>query len=84
MDKQLQEFFYSEQGRGCLDYDADPEYSDLLNQSEALFPDGELPKPLFDLLETANCIAFVHGLKLGLELRRWAAGASPRPTQSGV
>ena len=72
MDTQLKELFYNEQDRGSLDYDADPEYSGLLRQSLALFPDGDLPKPVFALLETANLISFAHGLRLGLKLREWA------------
>lgn len=73
MDKQLKELFYDEQDRGRLNFDADPEYAGLLQQSVALFPDGDLPKPIFDLLETANYISFAYGLKLGLNLREWAA-----------
>ncbi len=72
MDTHLQEFFFEEQEKGHLNFDSDPKYTDLLCRSIALFPDGDLPKPLFDLLETANCISFAHGLKLGLQLREWA------------
>ena len=72
MDKQLQEFFYDEQERGRLVFEDSPEYEDLLRQSLSLFPGGDLPRPVFDLLETANCISFAHGLKLGLRLERWA------------
>ncbi len=73
MKKQLQEFFYSEQDLGRLVFEDDAEYAALLHQSTALFPDGDLPKPVFDLLETANCISFAHGFKLGLRLTEWAA-----------
>ena len=72
MEKQIQEFFINEQDQGHLVFEDFPEYTDLLHQSLALCPDGDLPKPLFDLLETANCISFAHGLKLGLNLNRWA------------
>ena len=72
MDKQLKEFFFDEQDRGRLSFEADPEYADLLHQSEALFPGGDLPDPIFDLLETANVLSFAHGLRLGLKLREWA------------
>ncbi len=72
MDKQLQEFFYDEQERGRLVFEDSPEYEDLLRQSLSLFPGGDLPRPVFDLLETANLISFAHGLRLGLRLREWA------------
>ena len=72
MDKQLQEFFYDEQERGRLVFEDSPEYEDLLRQSLSLFPGGDLPRPVFDLLETANLISFTHGLRLGLRLREWA------------
>ena len=72
MDKQLQDFFFDEQDRGRLVFEDFPEYNSLMNRSLSLFPDGDLPRPLFDLLETANCISFAHGLKLGLRLREWA------------
>lgn len=72
MDKQLQELFIDEQERGRLDFEADPEYSRLLHQSLALFPGGDLPREVFDLLETSNSISFAHGFKLGLRLREWA------------
>ena len=76
MDKRMQEFFFTEMEQGRLDFDADPEYVDLLQQSVALFPGGDLPRPLFDLLETANYISFAHGFRLGLRLERWAGGQS--------
>ena len=72
MNKQLQEFFCDEQDRGRLVFENDPEYVELLHQSTALFPDGDLPEPVFHLLETGNLISFAHGLKLGLKLERWA------------
>ena len=73
MDKQLKEFFFDEVERAHLNFEAFPEYNDLMDRSLSLFPNGDLPKPLFDLLETANCISFANGLKLGLRLREWAA-----------
>ena len=73
MDEQVKELFFGEVDRHRLNFDAVPEYGDLLRQSEALFPDGDLPKTIFQLLETANRISFAHGLKLGLKLTRWAA-----------
>ena len=60
MEKQIQEFFFDEQDRGHLVFEDDPQYADLLYQS-------------LSLLETANCISFAHGLKLGLRLREWTA-----------
>lgn len=73
MDNQLKEFYEDEVDRGHLNFEAYPEYIDLLCQSEALFPGGDLPKPIFDLLDTSNFISFAHGLKLGLRLKRWTA-----------
>lgn len=72
MDKQLQELYLNEQDQGRLVYEKFPEYDDLLRQSLTLFPDEELPKVIFDRLESSNCIAFAHGLRLGLRLRHWA------------
>lgn len=72
MDEQLKEFFCDEQDRGRLVFEDDPKYAGLLHQCTALFPGGDLPKPVFDLLETANFISFAHGLKLGLRLKRWS------------
>lgn len=73
MEKQIQEFFFNEQEQGRLNFDADPKYAGLLQQSVALFPDGDLPNPVFDLMELTNSLSFAHGLRLGLELREWAA-----------
>ncbi len=73
MNKQLQEFFCDEQDRGRLVFENDPEYAALLHQTTTLFPDGDLPKEIFDLLETANLLSFAHGFKLGLRLTKWAA-----------
>ena len=73
MDKQLKEFYFDEVERRHLDFESFPEYNNLMDQSLSLFPDGDLPGPVFDLLETANCISFAHGLKLGLRLREWTA-----------
>ena len=72
MDKQLREFFFEEQEKGRLDFNSDPEYTDLLRRSVALFSDGDLPNPVFDLMELTNSLSFAHGLKLGLNLNRWA------------
>ena len=74
MDKHLKEFFYDEQDRGHLDFDSDPEYVSLLHQSLSLFPSGDLPDEVVQLLDASNCISFAHGLRLGLRLNRWAAG----------
>ena len=71
MDKRLQDFFFSEQEQGRLNFDADLKYADLLRQSLSLFPDGDLPNPVFDLMELTNSLSFAHGLKLGLRLREW-------------
>ncbi len=84
MDKQLQEFFYDEQDRGRLNFESFPEYVDLLGRSVALFPGGDLPDPIFDLMETANFISFAHGLKLGLRLKRWANSLSQPSADSSL
>ena len=72
MDNQLKDLFFDEQERGQLVFENDPEYNDLMEQSLSLFPDKNLPKAIFHLLETSNCISFAHGLRLGLRLKRWA------------
>ena len=72
MNEQIQELYLNEQEQGRLVYESFPEYDNLLRKSLPLFPDEELPKVIFDLLETSNCIAFAHGLRLGLRLRQWA------------
>ena len=73
MDEQMKEFFFDEQDRGRLIFEDSPEYDGRLRQSLSLFPDGDLPQPIFDLIETASCLSFAHGFKLGLGLREWAA-----------
>lgn len=70
MNKQIQELYLNEQEQGRLVYEKFPEYAGLLCQSLALFPDEELPEVIFDLLEASNCIAFAHGLRLGLRLQQ--------------
>ena len=69
MNEQLKDLFFTEQERGRLVFEDVPEYNDLLAQSLALFPDGDLPREIGILLDTANCISFVHGLRMGLTLR---------------
>jgi len=73
MDKQLKEFFYDEVDRGRLAFEDDPEYNTLMDQSLSLFSGGNLPTAVSRLLDTSNCISFVHGLRLGLRLNRWSA-----------
>lgn len=72
MDKQLKEFFCDQVERGYLSFEADLDYNALMTQSLALFPGGDLPGPIFDLMDTANLISFAHGLRLGLRLREWS------------
>ena len=72
MDNQLKDFFFYEQEQGHLVFEDDPEYQALLKRCLALFPGGDLPGPVFDLMEVSNCVSFAHGLGLGLRLRRWA------------
>ena len=71
MNEQIQELCLNEQEQGRLAYEKSPEYESLLQQTLALFPDEELPKIIFDLLETSNCIAFSHGFRFGLRLKQW-------------
>ena len=68
----MQELYLNEQEQGRLVYEKFPEYESLLQESLTLFPDEEMPKTIFDLLETSNCISFAHGLRLGLRLSQWA------------
>ncbi len=76
MNEQIQELFFNEVNRGRLNFDSDPEYARQMAQSSALFPGGDLPQPIFELLESANYISFAYGLKLGLRLQQWAARES--------
>lgn len=71
MDKQLQEFFINEIEQGRLVFEDFPEYNDLIRQSLALFPDGDLPQPIGKLLDTANCISFAYGLRVRQKLKEW-------------
>ncbi|MCI8423959.1 MAG: hypothetical protein HFF50_10615 [Lawsonibacter sp.] len=72
MEKQLQELFCDEVDRKRLVFEDSPQYNKWYAQSEALFPNGDLPAAVFHLLEISNCIAFTHGFRLGLRLKRWA------------
>lgn len=47
-----------------------------MEQCLSLFPGGDLPRPVFKLIETANLISFAHGLRLGLRLNRWTGDQS--------
>ncbi len=73
MDKQLKELLFDEQDRGHLVLEDDPEYTALLHQSMALFPNGDLPNEIVELLDISNSICLGHGLKLGLRLKQWSA-----------
>lgn len=75
MNEQIQELYFNEQEQGRLVYENFPEYDGLLQQSLTLFPGEEMPKVVFDLLETSNCIAFAHGLRFGLRLKQWVESA---------
>ena len=76
MDNQLKDFFFDEQDRGRLVFENSPEYNELMEQCLSLFPGGDLPRPVFKLIETANLISFAHGLRLGLRLNRWTGDQS--------
>ena len=73
MDERLKELFFDEQDRGRLVFEDCPAYNDLMEQCLALFPGGDLPDPIFQLLDLSNSLSFAHGIGLGLELSRWAA-----------
>ena len=76
MNERIKEFFFDEIDRGRLVFEDFPEYNDLLQQSMALFPDGDLPVPIGRLLDASNCISFRHGLQAGETLRRWIESPS--------
>ena len=73
MDKQLKEIFFDEQDRGRLVLEDDPEYCALLQRCMDLFPGGDLPREIGQLLDVSNSLCLGHGIKLGLRLKRWAA-----------
>ena len=68
----LQKLYYHETSRAHLDFGRDMEYQSSLAQAETLWPDGEMPEPVFLLLERSNFLSFAHGFRLGLRLARWA------------
>lgn len=76
MNERIKEFFFDEIDRGRLVFEDFPEYNDLLQQSMALFSDGDLPVPISRLLDTSNCISFRHGLQAGKTLKRWITSPS--------
>jgi len=73
LEKYLRELFYSETEQSHLQFESSPEYCLHLSQAEALYPNRELPAAVFQLLDTANRISFIHGFRLGLGLARWSA-----------
>ena len=72
METKLKNLYYQEIDCGALDFDSDRAYRLYLARSQALWPDQELPQPVFDLLDTANFLSFAHGFRLGVRLARWA------------
>ena len=70
-EENRKELYLQEIERSWLDFDSDPEYQAYYTQAEALWEGGDMPAPLFHLLDTSNFLSFVHGFRLGLKLARW-------------
>ncbi|MCI9294435.1 MAG: hypothetical protein HFF48_04325 [Lawsonibacter sp.] len=71
MKELLKELYDWEIDQSRLNFDHDPEYQAYYTQVEALWEEGDMPAPLFHLLETSNLISFAHGFQLGARLARW-------------
>ena len=71
MKEPLKELCDQEIAHARLDFDSDSEYRAYYTQAEALWEGGDMPAPLFHLLDTSNFLSFVHGFRLGLKLARW-------------
>ena len=71
MKEKLKKLYSQEIDQFHLDFDRDPEYQKYYTQAEALWEGGDMPAPLFHLLETSNFISFIHGFRLGMRLARW-------------
>ena len=70
MKEKLKELYIQEIDLSRLDFDHDPEYQAYYTQAETLWEGGDMPAPLFHLLETSNLISFAHGFQLGARLAR--------------
>ena len=75
MTERLKHLYSLEIEQARLNFEADPAYRDYLTQSQALWEGGDMPQPIFQLLEQSNFLSFAHGFRLGLGLGRWAGEA---------
>ena len=82
VDIRINELYYFETEHSRLNFANYPEYRQAMARAEAMCPEGELPAPYFQLLDTANRISFTHGFRLGLGLARWA-DLPPSPEAPG-
>ena len=71
MKEKLKTLYIQDITQAHLDFERDPEYHTYYTQAEALWEGGDMPAPLFHLLDTSNFLSFVHGFRLGLKLARW-------------
>lgn len=71
MEEKLKELYIQEIHQSRLDFDNNPEYQAYYTQAQQLWEGGDMPAPLFHLLETSNLISFAHGFQLGARLARW-------------
>ena len=70
MKEPLKELCDQEIAHARLDFDSDSEYRAYYTQAEALWEGGDMPVPIFHLLETGSYLSFSHGFRLGLKLAR--------------
>ena len=71
MKEPLKELCDQEIAHARLDFDSDSEYRAYYTQAEALWEGGDMPAPLFHLLDTSNFLSFAHGFRLGARLAGW-------------
>lgn len=72
MKRYLEALYFMEVDSARLNFERDGRYQKALSQVYSLLGEEDLPAPVFRLLDVSNRISFVHGLLLGLRLRRWA------------
>lgn len=77
MTKKLKELYIQEIDQSRLDFDRDPEYQAYYTQAEALWDGKDMPKAIYQLLDTANFLSFSHGFRLGAQLAGWLQTGSP-------
>lgn len=68
MNEQIKALCHLETESSRLNFDQDPDYQLYYTQAQALWEGGDMPSPLFRLLETSNALAFAHGLRTGAAL----------------